>query len=288
MVFPAILPKVAARWLFTFYRAARKLRRHAFQLYYRNTTAAKPSSAAAAAVSQQQTGAAATAAFKTGAAIPDAAGRTVVCEMHGALLRSTALFPYFMLVACEGGSLVRAMLLLCAFPLVWALGERRGAGVRVMAFVTFAGLRPRDVDLVARAVLPKHYMEQLNALVYGSLWLPARRKVAVTSAPRVMSEWFLKEYMAADAVVGLELQHVNVGRRRYFTGLLSSSGHATGPELRQKAIREALLGAEDDPIAVVGIINDSSPLDDELFVPYCKVRACVRTCSISCPYHTRR
>jgi glycerol-3-phosphate acyltransferase len=139
-----------------------------------------------------------------------------------------------------------------------------------MAFVTFAGLTPRDVDLVARAVLPKHYMEQLNALVYESLWLPARRKVAVTSAPRVMSEWFLKEYMAADAVVGLELQHVTVGRRRYFTGLLS--GPATGTELmRQKALREAL-GGEDDPMADVGIISRSSSPLDQLFVPCCKVR----------------
>lgn len=274
MVFPdAVLPKVAARWLFTFYRAARKLRRHAFQLYYRNT-AAKPPPPPSSTVSQQQqqAGAAtATACFKTGATIPDAAGRTVVCDMHGALLRSTALFPYFMLVACEGGSLLRAMLLLCAFPLVWALGS--GAGVRLMAFVTFAGLTSRDVDLVARAVMPKHYMEQLNSEVYGRLWLPARRKVAVTAAPRVMSEWFLKEYMAADAVVGLELQHVTVGRRRYFTGLLA--GPATEPELRRhKALREALGAEDDDPMADVGIISHSSQSQlDQLFVPYCKVRA---------------
>jgi glycerol-3-phosphate acyltransferase len=265
MVFPAILPKVAVRLLFTFYRAARKLRRHAFQLYNRRTAAKTPSFS----VSQQQAGAA---TFKTDAAIPDAAGRTVVCDVHGALLRSSALFPYFMVVAYEGGSLLRAMLLLCAFPLVWALGERRGGAgaIRVMAFVTFAGLRSRDVDLVARAVLPKHYMEQLNALVYGSLWLPARRKVAVTGAPRVMSEWFLKEYLAADAVVGLELQLVTVGRCRYFTGLLS--GPATGPELRQKALMEAL-GAEDDTVADVGIISNSNYPLDHLFVPYCKVRA---------------
>lgn len=273
MVFPAdILPKVAARWLFTFYRAARRFRRHAFQLYYRNAAAAKPPPSSSSAVSQQQQQAAA--CFKTGAATPDAAagGRTVVCDMHGALLRSTALFPYFMLVACEGGSLLRAALLLCAFPLVWALGEKRcgGAAVRVMAFVTFAGLRPRDVDLVARAVLPKHYMEQLNAVVYATLWLPARRKVAVTGAPRAMSEWFLREYMAADAVVGPELQHVTVGGRRYFTGMLLSAGPATttGPELTEA------LGAEDDdePMAGLGIISDSSPLDQP-FVPYCKVRA---------------
>ncbi|XP_062216011.1 glycerol-3-phosphate acyltransferase 1 [Phragmites australis] len=253
MVFPSILPKVAAQWLFTFYRAARKLRSHAFQLYYHNTTA-KPSS-----VSQQS------AAFSKSASIPDAADRTVVCDMHGALLRTTVLFPYFMLVACEGGSLLRALLLLCSFPLVWALGERGGAGVRVMAFVTFAGLRPRDMDLVARAVLPKHYMEALNAVVYDRLWLPARRKVVVTSAPLVMAEWFLKEYMAADVVVGCELQVVKVRRGRYFTGLLC--GPAPGPELRQNALRKAF-GAE-GAIADVGVVRSSNPLD-HLFVPYCK------------------
>uniref|UniRef100_A0A0A9B8I1 Glycerol-3-phosphate acyltransferase RAM2/GPAT1-8 HAD-like domain-containing protein n=1 Tax=Arundo donax TaxID=35708 RepID=A0A0A9B8I1_ARUDO len=256
MVFPAVLPKVAARWLFTFYRAARKLRR---QLYHRNTAGKPPST-----VSQQ---AAVTAASKS-AAIPDAAGRTVVYDMHAALLRTTALFPYFMLVACEGGGLLRALLLLCSFPLVWALGERGGAGVRVMAFVTFAGLRPRDMDLVARAILPKHYMESLNAVVYDRLWLPATRKVVVTSAPRVMCEWFLKEYMAADAVVGCELQVVSVGRGRYFTGLLL--GPAPGPELRQKALREAL--GSDGAVADVGVVRSSNPLD-HLFVPYCKVRA---------------
>ena len=84
-------------------------------------------------------------------------------DFHGGLLRSTALFPYFMLVACEGGSLLRALLLLCSFPLVWVLGERTDAGIRVMAFVTFVGLRPRDADLVARVILPKFYMERLNA-----------------------------------------------------------------------------------------------------------------------------
>ncbi|GJN30072.1 hypothetical protein PR202_gb18350 [Eleusine coracana subsp. coracana] len=100
----------------------------------------------------------------------------------------------------EGGSLLRALLLLLAFPLVWALGP--AAGLRVMTFLAFAGLRPRDAELVARAVLPKHYLEALNAVVYDRLWLPARRRVVVTSAPRVMSECFLKEYLAAAAVIG--------------------------------------------------------------------------------------
>ncbi|KAJ1284436.1 hypothetical protein BS78_03G204000 [Paspalum vaginatum] len=256
MVLPAILPKVAAQWLFTFHRAARKLRRHAFQLYYRN--AARPPTAASQQ-QQQQTSSAAGPDKSGGAFFPDAAGRAVAFDMHGALLRSAALFPYFMLVACEGGGLLRAALLLCACPLAWALGDR--AAVRVMAFVAFAGLTPGDVDLVARAVMPKHYLDQLDAAVYDRLWLPAGRKVVLTAAPRVMSEWFLREYMAADAVVGLELQTVTVGRRRYFTGLLS------GPELPRKALKEAR-GAE-DATADVGVVSSSSPLDQH-FAPCCK------------------
>ncbi|CAO2170724.1 unnamed protein product [Urochloa humidicola] len=256
MVLPAVLPKVASQWLFTFYRAARKLRRQAFQLYYRNA-AAKPSPPSSAVPQAQGH---ATAAITLDAAAAAATDGTVACDMHGALLRSTSLFPYFMLVAFEGGSLLRAALLLCLYPLIWALGER-GAGLRVMAFVAFAGLRPRDADLVARAVLPKHYMEQLDAAVYDRLWVPARRKVAVTAAPRAMAEWFLREYMDANAVVGPDLQVVAVGRRRYFTGLMTT-------EMRQNVMEEAF-GA-DGATADLGVVSNANPTDDQIFVPYCK------------------
>lgn len=260
MVLPTILPKVAAQWLFTFYRAARKLRRHAFQLYNRN--------AAAKSVSQQAVAAGVSSKGALPADADAVADKAVVCDMHGALLRSTDVFPYFMLLAFEGGSLLRALLLLCAYPLVWALGGG-GLGVRVMAFVAFAGLRPRDVDLVARAVLPKHYMEALNAVVYGRLWVPARRKVVLTSAPRVMCEWFLKEYLAADAVIGCELQVVTLGKgRRYFTGLLS--GPAPGAELRKKALEQAFGDQRQGGGDVVGVVRSSNPLD-HLLIPYCKV-----------------
>ncbi|KAL5221905.1 hypothetical protein ABZP36_026618 [Zizania latifolia] len=256
MVFPTILPKVAAHWLFTFYRAARKLRGHAFQ-YCRNSATKPPSVSHATA--------AGTASNKCTGAVPDTADKAVVFGFEGAIMRSTALFPYFMLVACEGGSLLRAVFLLCAFPLVWALGECADAGVRVMAFLAFFGLRPKDMDLVARAVLPKFYMEELNAQVYSRLWLPARRKVVVTSAPRVMVEWFLKEYMATDVVVGRELQMVRVGRVMYFTGLLCRPGSAPVP--KQKAVTEAF-GA-DGAVADVVVFGRANQLDHP-FIPYCK------------------
>uniref|UniRef100_A0A0D9YC14 Phospholipid/glycerol acyltransferase domain-containing protein n=1 Tax=Oryza glumipatula TaxID=40148 RepID=A0A0D9YC14_9ORYZ len=258
MVLPTILPKIAAHWLFTFYRAARKLRGHAFQ-YCRSSSATTTKPPPPSPVSP---------AAKCTVVFPDAADKAVVFGFDGALMRSAALFPYFMLVACEGGSLLRALLLLCAFPLVWALGERSDAGVRVMAFVTFFGLRPRDMDLVARAVLPKFYMEGLNAQVYSRLWLPARRKVVVTGAPRVMVEWFLKEYMAADVVVGGELHVVRVGRGRYFTGMLCGPGGSAAPALKHKALQAEALGT-DNAMADVAVVGNASQLDHPCF-PYCK------------------
>ncbi|KAF7104512.1 hypothetical protein CFC21_105404 [Triticum aestivum] len=245
MVFHAVLPKIATNWVINLYRAARKLGSNGVR-NYRNSCATKPSTAAASRCT-----------------IPSAGDRTVVCDFDGGLLRSTALFPYFMLMACEGGGLIRALLLLCCFPLVWILGEHTDAGVQVMAFVTFVGLRPRDTDLVARAVLPKFYMERLNAHVYDQLWLPAGRKVAVTSAPRVMAEWFLKEYMSADVVVGRELQMFKIRNGCYFTGLLCRPG----PGMRQKALKE-VLGA-DGAMADVAVVGTSNPLN-HLFIPYCK------------------
>lgn len=244
MFFRRILPKIATHWIINLYRVARKLRRDAFQ-YNRNSNTRL--STAGAATSR--------------CTIPSAVGRMVVFDFHGGLLRSTALFPYFMLVACEGGSLLRALLLLCCFPVVWVLGEHLAAGIRVMAFVTFVGLRPRDADLVARAILPKFYMERLNAQVYDHLWLPAARKVAVTSTPRVMAEWFLKEYMAADMVAGCELQIVKVGGRCYFTGLLCEPGPGV------PALREVL--RTDGTMADIAVVDSSCPLDHVL-VPYCK------------------
>ncbi|XP_048563581.1 glycerol-3-phosphate acyltransferase 1-like isoform X1 [Triticum urartu] len=250
MVLHTILPKVAVHWLINLYRAARKLRSNAFQYCRNSTTTTKPSTEAIS--SSERT-------------MPSAADRTVVCDFHGGLLRSTGIFPYFMLVAFEGGSPLRALVLLGFSPLVWILGERSDAGVRIMTFVTFVGLRPRDADLVARAVLPKFYMERLHAQVYDHLWLPAKRKVALTSTPRVMAECFLKEYMAANVVVGCELQMVEVGRVWYFTGLLCGSG--SGPGLGQKALREAF--EADGNMADVAVVGSSNPLD-HLCAPYCK------------------
>lgn len=135
----------------------------------------------------------------------------------GALLRSRSFFPYFMLVAFEAGGIMRALVLLLSCPILQLLPSE--AKLRAMIFVTFCGLSCRDVESVARAVLPKFYLEELDKRAYDVL-ASARGKFVLTSLPRVMVERFLNEYLGVDEVVGMELHRTG----QYFTGLTSAQG----------------------------------------------------------------
>jgi len=121
-----------------------------------------------------------------------AAGGVAVCKVEGGLLRSSSAFPYFMLVALEGGGLVRAMLLLLLYPALRLLGHDRA--VRAMAVVTFLGVR-KDAFRASRAVLPKLLLEDVSAEVFDVAVAPPRRRcVCVSAMPRAMVQPFLAEY----------------------------------------------------------------------------------------------
>ncbi|WOK99259.1 hypothetical protein Cni_G07971 [Canna indica] len=185
-------------------------------------------------------------------------GQTLVCDdFHGTLLATHSLFPYFMLMAFEGGGLLRALLLLLLSPWLWLLGERMELALRIMVFVTFCGLQTRDVDLVSRAVLPKFYLENLHPRAYEMLMAFTGKRVVVTSLPRLMVEGFLREYLAVNEVVGAEL-HVVGGC--YFTGLIVS---ASTVSVKQRAFKE-LFG---DAMADVALLSSSSlHVHDHLFI----------------------
>lgn len=180
--------------------------------------------------------------------------QTVVCDFHRCLLRSPSFFPYFMLVAFEGGSILRALLLLLSSPLLLFLDYEMK--MRVMIFITFCGLRLKDMDSVSRAVLPKFYLENLNLQAYEALD-SAGSKAVFTAVPRVMVEGFLKEYLAVDSVVGTELQTAG----KFFTGLVSPSGLV----VKHRAIKEFF--GEKKPDVGIG----ASTLHDHLFISLCKV-----------------
>ncbi|KAI3748456.1 hypothetical protein L6452_11530 [Arctium lappa] len=185
--------------------------------------------------------------------------QTVVCDIQNTLLlNSKSFFPYFMLVAFEGGSIIRAFILLLSYPLLLVLDYE--LGLRLMIFITFCGLKLKDMKNVGRSVLPKFYLENLNLQVHELF--ETRRKsetkvVIFTSVPRVMVEGFCKEYLSIDHVVGTELHSFG----RYFSGFVSSSGVV----VKHKAVKE-WFGVDRKPDIGVG----SCGLHDQLFISQCK------------------
>ncbi|XP_010924314.2 glycerol-3-phosphate acyltransferase 1 [Elaeis guineensis] len=241
MVVPMILLTMVARWLFIFYRAAKKFRNYGF--LYRNSSRLHQVFSLYSSV--------------TKCCLDGREAQSIICDFEGTLLRSSSLFPYFMLVAFEGGSILRAFLLLLSFPFLWALGHHGGLSMRVMVFITFCGLKTKNMNLVARAVLPKFYLETLHLQAYEVL-ASTGRKVVLTGMPRVMVEGFLKEYLSVDEVVGTELQVV---RGSYFTGLIS------GRVLSQK--QKVLKDLFGETKADLTLLNPSNP-HDHLFLSHCK------------------
>lgn len=180
---------------------------------------------------------------------------TLVCDIDRVLLRSQySFFPYFMLVAFEAGSILRAFFLLLSCLFLWVLNYE--LKLKVMTFITFFGLNRKGMESVSRAVLPKFYLENLNVHAYD-VWASTGCRVVFTSVPKVMVEGFLKEYMRVDDVVGTELQTFG----SYFTGLVKASGLV----VKHKALIRYF--EENKPDIGLGT---SSPTDN-LFLSHCKV-----------------
>ncbi|TMW88008.1 hypothetical protein EJD97_019142 [Solanum chilense] len=131
---------------------------------------------------------------------------TVIADMDGTLLRGRSSFPYFALVAFEVGGVFRLLILLLSSPLAGLLYYfvSESAGIQVLIFVTFAGMKVSDVESVARAVLPKFYSEDIHPESW-KVFSSCGKRCVLTANPRVMVEPFLKDFLGTDLVLGTEI-----------------------------------------------------------------------------------
>jgi glycerol-3-phosphate acyltransferase len=145
---------------------------------------------------------------------------SVVAELEGVLLKNSDPFSYFMLVAFEASGLIRFALLLMLWPVIRFLDVMgfENVGFKLMIFVAFAGVRESEIESVARAVLPKFYMDDIDMEAW-KVFSSYEKRVVVTETPRVMVERFVKEHLRADEVIGSELV---VNRFGFSTGFIKN------------------------------------------------------------------
>ncbi|KAI3459496.1 hypothetical protein Pfo_016159 [Paulownia fortunei] len=193
----------------------------------------------------------------------DSKGRenqTVVADMDGTLLVGRSSFPYFALIAFDVGGILRLILLILAAPLAGLLYHfvSESAGIRVLIFATFAGVKAADIKTAANAVLPKHYSEDLHPETWR-VFSSCGRKCVLTANPGIMVEPFLKNYLGVDVVLGTEISSY----KGIATGLVASPGVLVGKN-KAIALRKAF-GNESMPDIGIGDRKTDIP-----FIKLCK------------------
>lgn len=187
--------------------------------------------------------------------------QALILDIEGGLLRSSSLFPFFMLVAIEAGSFLRGLILLCMYPFMCFFTQEVQS--RIMVMVCFLGLREEKVVRVARATLPKHFLEDIGRegleVVRGF-----KRVIGLSRMiPRVMVEDFLKEYIGLEMVAGREVKMV---RGRY-VGLLEM----------ESEIRLGLEKLEGTEMVWFGSSTSNFSHNHHQLFTCCKVRCCAST-----------
>lgn len=180
--------------------------------------------------------------------------------MDGTLLVGRSSFPYFALIAFEAGGVFRLLFLLLASPLAGLLYYlvSESAGIQVLIFATFAGIKVSDIESVARAVLPKFYSSDLHPETWR-VFSSCGRRCVLTANPRIMVEAFLKDFLGADMVLGTEISSYK-GRA---TGFVCKPGVLVG---QNKA--NALLKAFGDSKPEIGLGDRHT---DAAFMSICQV-----------------
>ncbi|XP_073305458.1 glycerol-3-phosphate acyltransferase 5-like [Primulina huaijiensis] len=182
---------------------------------------------------------------------------SVVSELEGTLLKNLDTFSYFMLIAFEASGLIRFALLLASWPLIRLLElcGRGDCGLKITIFIATAGVPISEIEAVARAVLPKFYLDDIDMEAW-KVFSSYKKRVVVTKMPRIVVERFVKGNLGADGVVGTELY---VNRFGFATGLV-------GDDFCSFGMRIAELFGGEKPSLGLGRPGSACGLS---FLPFC-------------------
>ncbi|KAK6163749.1 hypothetical protein DH2020_000613 [Rehmannia glutinosa] len=191
----------------------------------------------------------------------DRENQTVVADLDGTLLIGRSSF-LISLIAFDVGGILRFLFLLLAAPLAGLLYHfvSESAGIRVLIFATFAGVKVADIKSAASAVLLKHYSEDVHPETWR-VFSSCGRKCVLTANPRIMVEPYLKNYLGVDVVLGTEISSY----KGIATGFVASNGVFVG-ENKAIALRRNF-GADSVPDIGIGDRNTDFP-----FMELCKER----------------